>query len=544
MDRRRIAFVLVWTVAAALAVGVLSRDLPPEGFSSGDSGLKLIVARQAAAAPSWPVAIALPTIAGAPVPFVDPMFEVHGDHAHALQAPLFPVLIAPLVAWFDLRGAYLLPALAFIALLPLTAAVSARLGLDAGVTPLVVAAVLANPALFYAFEIWDHVPAIAVLAGATLLAVGQAGARGDPPRLVAAGLLAAAGILLRPEAIWYAAALGATLGAPRRMALYAGGAALLLGPFALANDLEGGTAAGPHATANLAALGDRWASVRLERLSSWLVPASPWFAAGLGGLVVAWAVWLARGDRPRAQLVGLVAACVIAVSGALGLFAPQVLWFAWPLGGLVLVPAGDARLRRVRWIAAASTIGIWLTSTHDGGAQWGPRFLLIATPAFLLLAAAALHELTAAGRLRSLRLALVAVIVLSGAWTSRHAVLDLRSVKRFHARLVGGIARHVPAGSYVVSNVAWIDQIAAPLHGTRTWLIAAPPERPRAVLARLERSGIRTIRIVWSTDPVEPGPVSLDGSCYRLRDVVEVPERLIAIGRAECDAPAPAAAVR
>jgi hypothetical protein len=537
VDRRRTLLLCAWTAAAALAVGLLSRDLPPEGFSSGDSGLKLIVARHAAAEPSRPFAIDLPAIAGAPVPFVDPMFQVHGEHAHALQAPLFPLLIAPLVAWLGLRGAYLLPAMAFIALLPLTAALSRRLGLAVGVTPLVVSAVLANPALFYAFEIWDHVPAIAVLAGATVLAFGEAGARGDAVRLGAAGLLAAIGILLRPEAIWYAVALGATLMVPRRMIGYAAGAVLVLVPFAAANYLEGGTLAGPHATANLSALSDRWASVRLERLSLWLAPASLWFAAGIAGLVVAWAVRRWNGDPRRAQAIGLAAACVIAVAGALERFPAPALWSAWPLGVLLLVPAGDARLRRLHWLVAASTLGIWLTSTHDGGAQWGPRFLLIATPAFLVLAAAALHETTSAGRLRRVRVSLVAVIVLAGAWTSRHAVLDLRGVKRFHARLVAGIDRQVPPGAYVVSNIAWIDQIAASSSGTRTWLIAAPPEQPRAVLERLERSGVRTISVVWSTDPVEPGPLSLDGSCYRLRDVVEVPERLIAIGRADCVPP-------
>jgi hypothetical protein len=538
VDRRRTVFVLAWTAVAALAVGLLSRELPPQGFVSGDSGLKLIVARHAAADPSRPFAVDLPAIAGRPVPFVDPMFQLHGDHAHALQAPLFPVLMSPLVAWLDLRGAYLLPAIAFIALLPLTAALTARVGLAAGVTPVVVSAVLANPVLFYAFEIWDHVPAIAVLAGATLLAFGEAGARGDTARLGAAGLLAAAGVLLRPEAIWFAAALGVTLATPRRLAAYASGAALLLVPFAAANYLEGGTLAGPHATANLAALGDRWARVRLERLSSWLVPASPWFAAGVAALAAAWALQLTGANRDRAQVAGLIAACAVAIPAALGMFAVQALWSAWPIGVLLLVPtAWDPRLRRLRWLAAASTAGIWLTSTHDGGAQWGPRFLLVATPAFLVLAAAALHETTAAGRLRWLRVSLVAMIVAGGIWTSRRVYLDLRSVKRFHARLVAAIDRQVPFGAYAVSNIAWIDQLAASSSGMRTWLVAAPPEQPRAILERLEQSGIREIRVVWSTDPVEPGPLSLEGSCYRLRDVVEVPERLVVIGRAECVVP-------
>jgi len=259
------------------------------------------------------------------------------------------------------------------------------------------------------------------------------------------------------------------------------------------------------------------------------------FVSGLAVLAAAWTLWLAGADRRRAQVVGLVGAGVMALAAASGMFSPATLWTAWPLGVLLLVPwsAGEP-IGRLRWIAAVSTLGIWLSSTHDGGAQWGPRFVLIATPALIVLAAAALHDAVSPGTWRRVRVALVAVVVLCGVWTSRQVFLDLRGAKRYHARLVAAIDRHVPAGSYAVSNIAWIDQIAAPLHGTRTWLIAAPPAQPAAVLERLEEAGVRTITVVWSTDPVEPGPVAFAGSCYRLRDVVRVPERLIAIGQAEC----------
>jgi hypothetical protein len=108
---------------------VLSRGLPPEGFSAGDPGIKLIAARQAIAHPDRPFEIDLPAIAGTPTPFVDPLYKVHGDHAHALQSPLFPLVSAPPLAWLGLRGA--------------------------------ISAVLACPVFFYAFEIWEHVPAMA-----------------------------------------------------------------------------------------------------------------------------------------------------------------------------------------------------------------------------------------------------------------------------------------------------------------------------------------------------------------------------------------------
>ena len=97
----------------------LAADLPPHAFYSGDSGVKLIAARNAIAHPSRPFEIDLPTINGRPLPYVERFFAVHGQHAHALQSPLFPVLSAPFIAMFGLRGAYLLPVASFVALVPL-----------------------------------------------------------------------------------------------------------------------------------------------------------------------------------------------------------------------------------------------------------------------------------------------------------------------------------------------------------------------------------------------------------------------------------------
>ena len=538
MDGRRTGWILAWTAAAAAIVGVLSRELPPEGFSAGDPGIKLIAARQAIAHPDRPFEIDLPAIAGTPTPFVDPLYKVHGDHAHALQSPLFPLVSAPPIAWLGLRGAYLLPGLAFLCLLPLATGIARRAGAPAGVHALAISAVLACPVFFYAFEIWEHVPAMAVLAGATLLAFGDVDSRGATLRRIAAGLTAAIAMVLRPEAVWYVAALGLSLRSPRAVAAYGAGGALVMLPFMAANVLEGATLAGHHAAANLAAMSDHWIEVRGHRLLLWLLPLTPPMLAGMAGVAVAWSDRLAGGNVRRAQALGLLAGAGIAVAAAAGRFGPDALWSAWPLGVLLLVPCVDRAGRgRLEWLAVVSTIGVWLTSTHDGGAQWGPRFLLIATPAFLVLAATALQDAVSPGDWRRVRIALVTVIVLTGVWTSRRVYLDLRGVKRYHARLVAALDRHTTPGGYVVTNIAWLDQLAAPLHGTRTWLVAAPPADPTEVLRRLERGGVRTISVVWSMDPREPGPIAVDGSCFRPGDVVAVPERGIRIAVATCASP-------
>ena len=49
--------------------------------------------------------------------------------------------------------------------------------------------------------------------------------------------------------------------------------------------------------------------------------------------------------------------------------------------------------------------GVVLTATNDGGAQWGVRYLLVAAPPLLLLAARAATDAAGAGRWRALRVA-------------------------------------------------------------------------------------------------------------------------------------------
>ncbi|MGH9217789.1 MAG: hypothetical protein ACRD1W_00710, partial [Vicinamibacterales bacterium] len=223
----------------------LAAELPPHAFYSGDSGVKLIAARNAIAHPSRPFEIDLPTINGRPVPYVERFFAVLGQHAHALQSPLFPVLSAPLIEVFGLRGAYILPLISFVVLLPLLIRIARHAAPDACIWTVAAAGIFAGPVLFYAFEFWEHVPAIACLAGATAL---LSASRPSRTHLLVSGSLSALGILLRPEAVWYAIALcGWLLYAKVRPTYYIAAAALILSVFMLLNFLESGTLLGPHA---------------------------------------------------------------------------------------------------------------------------------------------------------------------------------------------------------------------------------------------------------------------------------------------------------
>jgi hypothetical protein len=180
---------------------------------------------------------------------------------------------------------------------------------------------------------------------------------------------------------------------------------------------------------------------------------------------------------------------------------------------------------------------VWLTSTNDGGAQWGPRILLIATPALVALAAAGLSEAVGEGASRRLRVVLVCVIVGCGVWTSRAAYRDLRGAKQMYAQLVHGLDEATSPGGYVVTSVWWLDQVAAALSGSRTFLEVPAGEEPRAALASLERTGVPIVELAWSTESGERGPLSTAGTCYVAGPVVSLPQRGVQVTRAICRRP-------
>src|SRR5882672_11523510 len=169
-----------WLLWASVAIGgialtLLAATMPSEGFYSGDSGVKLIASRNAIEHPTRAFEVDLPTIKGRPVPYVDRFFEIHDDHAHVLQSPVFPVLSAFPIAAAGLRGAYILPLVSFIGMLPLLNVIRRHSAPSAAVGLLVVLAVFASPIFFYGLEYWEHAPAIACVAAGTALVMGSSG---------------------------------------------------------------------------------------------------------------------------------------------------------------------------------------------------------------------------------------------------------------------------------------------------------------------------------------------------------------------------------
>jgi hypothetical protein len=439
------------------------------------------------------------------------------------------VVSAPFIAAAGLRGAYVLPLAGFIALLPLAYALMRRTIPEASVLAWAASAVLANPVFFYAFEFWEHVPAVVCLAAGTLLAFGRAP---RPVTDLAAGGLIGVGALLRPEGIFYALTLGGVVAWRGAWMYYAAGVSTVLGLYVGANYFESARLAGDHVTANLAALPDRWLETRWSRFAVWVAP-SPVVAVGLLGIAAAWAI--RRGLGPElAQVVGLVAALVV-VSAVSRQTSPDALWLAWPIGTLTLVPLRSyAGLRQMYWLAGGTSLAVWLTSTHDGGAQWGPRILLISAPAFIVLAAAAIRDLTLPGALRWARVAMVVALVAFGGWASRHAYVDLRGWKRYYASLVTALEQQTAPGTYIVTNVWWLDQIAAPVYPSRTFLVTTSSGETADALRLLAREGAPSITLVWSSESGEAGRMQTSGTCYSVEREVHIPERQLVLARATC----------
>jgi hypothetical protein len=413
---------------AALVVPFLLAGLAFDGFFVGDSGVKLISAQNVISHPSRPFEVDLPRIDDvAAGDYMDPFFRQHGDHAHAVTSPLFPLLTAPFIGLFGLEGAYILPVASFLLLIPATAALARHSGTAApGISGLALA--MCSPMLFYGLEYWEHAPAVLLATAAAALALE---ARQRPSTFALAGLAMAFAIQLRPEAAWSALALVLALLALRSRGLsvpiFVASAMVGLLPYALYNQAHFGTPLGLHVTSNLVAFDASW-------LTSRGVFAQSWF---------------------------------------FGISQRESLWAAFPFSLLVLVSPRVNRRGVALWLLIlVPLLGVLATAPNDGGGQWGPRYLMIIVPPLVVLA------VDAAGRFRirakksaGFRFLATAVIVLfavAGLLSTRSAYRELRGSKRIHAEVARTAASL--GERYVVTNAWWLDQMAAVNYPEHTFL--------------------------------------------------------------------------
>jgi hypothetical protein len=466
---------LIAVAALTVTVGWLAIGLRADTFFAGDPGVKLIAARNVLARPSHPFEIPLPTLDGAPVPFVEPFFARHGDHTHAVTSEIFPLLTAPLLWLLGRRGIYVLPALGLLAAVVAIAGLGTAL--DARRRPIWLAtvAVLATPFLFYGLEFWEHMPAVALAASGTLLLV-EAGTRTSQTaglRPFIAGVLFGSATLLRPEAAWFAVAvlIATHWLAPRpawpTLATVVAGAVVAAAPFALYTLLHFGALRPPHVSTNAGVLGDTSIAARVAF-------ARLWFFSRADG-----SIWRAT----PAIAIALAAPLRTERRGAAFLWA---------------VAAIDAAL-------------VLLTAPNDGGAQWGPRYLLFAYVPLAILAADATSSPGGAGLAgvrgrsaaeRRMAAVIVILVVTAGAWTQRAAYRTLRGTKAEYGRLVDEISAAVPAGGTVVTDVWWLDQAAAAVASNARFLYADNEREATDLMAALKAaSADHIVRVTSLASP-------------------------------------------
>jgi hypothetical protein len=458
---------LIAAAVLAAVVGSLAAGLRPDAFYSGDPGVKLVAVRNVLAHPSTPFEISLPAIGPDRVPYVEPFFQVHGSHAHAITSPVFPILSAPFFRAFGLSGLYVLPAAGFV-LAVIGCGTLAR-ALDGRRQPIItmIAAAAGTPLIFYGLEFWEHALAAGLAAIALTLLV-----RG---RSFASGLVFGFAVVLRPEAAWLAlAASVASIALPRRpgivaIALLTLGAAVAVAPLEIYGLVHSGSLVPLHVSSNVGDVAQGWVASRVSLLSLW-------FIAGTDA-----SFWR-------------VAPVVVCALATLALSPPRngraFLWIATLLN-LVLVVA---------------------TAPNDGGAQWGPRYLLLTYLPLSVLAADAIEMLP---KRQAGAVVAVAAALVASTWIQRNGYRQLRGTKITYGQIVDFVTDEAPAGTTMVTDLWWLDQIASAVLDRRTMLYADSAGAGQTIVQQLSDHAEPDLTILRSsTESQDTGSWS-EGTCFR-----------------------------
>lgn len=479
--------------AIAAALALLASGLPGRTFYTGDPGVKLVAARNVAAHPDHPLDIPLPRIGGRPAPYVDPFFAIHGDHSHAITPELFPIATAPMIAAFGPRGVYVLPAVGFLLAIAATAWLGVLLDGRRHAPTLMLTALLGTPLLFYGLEFWEHAPAAGLAGLAACLIVR--GARWPVPWATLPGLMFGIAILLRPEVVWFAAAVLAASrwlpqppGTARTMAVVVG-ALLALIPIVVRTFLHFGAIITPHVAGNPALWSPGWPGRRLSIFTEWFVdigPANAWITAPVLLLcLVSLIVSSTRQGRPFLLL-----------------------------------------------LAGITVFLTWLSAPNSGGGQWGPRYLL---PAFIPIAIVAADVFQGLGhRRRVLTVLLVVSAAVAGLAIQRMSYQRLRGTKETYGRVLGLVESMTPAGGYAVTDLWWLDQVAASAD-RRVFLYAADAETGGVIVRQLQDARTDHVTIFGSREESGDQSPWTVGTCYVVDERQEIPERTLVAVRLRRD---------
>ena len=426
---------------------------------------------------------------------------------------------APFIAGLGVRGAYVLPALGLLLVLASTAWLALLLDRRRRPVAVLLTAFLGTPLLFYGLEFWEHTLAAGMAVLATALFVRCADdPSAKPARFFGAGLLLGIAVLLRPEALWFGAAVLAASpllrSRPSWMQILTAGAGLVIAlvPLELYTLLHFGHPLPPHIAGNPGLLEGNWFAMRRTVFVSWFVSQSKSSFWRVAPAILLAFVW-----RPTSYF------------------------------------GGSARRGRpfLLAVAVATAALVVLTAPNDGGAQWGPRYLLLVYPPLAILATDTLayvvrflgmprraaregaRPASRGGAQRAfavLAIAAVAILAIGSAWLQRAAYKELRGAKLTYERLVEFVEHETAPGRPVVTDLWWLDQVAASLADSRRFFVVADAAEASEVLHRLSEAHEPAITLFRS--PVDsPGPFTawLTRSCYAFDQERGDGEGLIAI---------------
>ncbi|HEV3312159.1 MAG TPA: DUF4386 family protein [Chloroflexota bacterium] len=513
-----VAYACVLGIGVALAVVALLIGHFTD-FYSVDGDAKYLAALNLAR--HFPnAAISYPYAAHDPLGrFTLPLTAWYGGHDYAGYSLPFEMISGLAVAALGSAGLVLPPVVATVLLLVVQLQLASLLGLRSQRALIALFTVATTPVLFYAVSFWEHTWGVALFTGGLAALVAAASDESRPRWLSAgAGLLLAGGVFMRRETIIPAgiALLMVPLLFRNRHAVVTAAAAfgalaaplvvvMLLHPQPLTVGLT-------HASPGRAAVGVTAGVSKLHKLQ-WLLAGG--YATGIFALFTG-LLLAARRFRPRwmpvifatggifssiAFIFELLTHYTFADENPLA-FCPLALWGIWSVFFVKKdAPARDLQI--LLWIIATAGAGaIALIAYDDGGAQWGPRYLLFAFPLLILLAFRARQTILdgAHGGVmrRVIGYGFVGVVSLS-VFLQGLSLLGLEVKQNLAATAITRVEALHPG--VVVSAVPVID-VFAPYYYSGLYLYAPAPGALNHLMGTLRSEGYH--RVVMLCDPVDP----------------------------------------
>lgn len=374
----------------------------PEGALAPDSGGKLATLVEADGSP-LDVDVGYWAEEFDPDGRFHPLLFTRQFDAGWVQVTTLPMvmLTSPLVGWFGLSAALVIPILSAMATALAARALVDRMKGNGWFAFWAIA--LATPVAVFALDFWEHAPGLALMMWGVVVLFGSLHGRIDVRACLFGGALFGAAATLRSEALVYLlvvvvlifAASGPTASRLRgraacSLAVGVGAAGVLVANFVLERLVLGGDHRGAR-TLGTAVVAGRGLGVRVQDAliatlglsgeTSW----AEWvFAALLVSLVGTGVVALGARDPARRRLGGLLLGIagllyVARFAASLG-FMPGMLT-ASPLAvaGLV-VAVKERRCRRILLLALVPLPLVWAFQ-YSGGVspQWGSRYQLLSS---------------------------------------------------------------------------------------------------------------------------------------------------------------------